>query len=404
MSTASVPASLTRHDLPEMAEHIGQSVRAAERELENTTVAADQPFLDATYADTHRFPPPEWALPTFTTAASGEGMTYTPYRGDHGVRGTVTSNVNTVLGIPADDVILTPGTQGALFVALASILSPGDTVLLPDPDYLSTERMLRYFGAEVIRIPVIMEVEGRPLLDPDALRAAAAKGPRLMVFSHPNNPTGMIYTDETLELIAELAGRHDFTVLADQLYCRLVYDGETYTNFAALPGMAERTVTLLGPSKTESLSGYRLGVATAPGELLARMEDVQSCTALRAPAYAQHLLGRWLADDQEFVAGRIKEYQALRDRTVEVLNGSGLFRVRPAYGSAYVFPKLLVDVPDQQVAIALKRDAGIVVNPGYQFGVGGLGHLRLCFAQDEAAWDHALERIVSVVGNLARGA
>src|SRR5690606_2385037 len=115
-------------------------------------------LLDATYADTHRFPPPEWALPTFVAAASGEGMTYTPYRGDRGVREAVARNISEHLGVPADgpaDVILTPGTQGALFIALAAILSPGDLVLLPDPDYLSTERMLRYFGAQVERIPMV---------------------------------------------------------------------------------------------------------------------------------------------------------------------------------------------------------------------------------------------------------
>ena len=217
--TTTEPSAIARLELPEMSEHLGQSVRAAERELENTPAGGPR-FLDATYANTHRFPPPDWALPTFTEAASGAGMTYTPYRGDNDVRDAVAENVRTVLGVPTGDeqqVILTPGTQGALFTALAAILEPSDLVILPDPDYLSTERTLRYFGAEVVRVPVITHEAGRPVLDPDKLRETAARGPKLMVFSHPNNPTGRVYEDSTLHLIAELAQEHDFAVLADQL-------------------------------------------------------------------------------------------------------------------------------------------------------------------------------------------
>lgn len=395
-----VPSAIERLAVPELASAIGTSLRQAERELAQTPLAPGY-FLDATYADTHRFPPPDWALPTFSEAASGGGMTYTPYRGDNDVRSAVATNVEAVLGLPATDpaeVILTPGTQGALFITLASLIEPGDVVILPDPDYLSTERMLRYFGAEVVRIPVVYSDAGRPVIDGDKLTAAAARKPKLMVFSHPNNPTGAIYGDATLALIAALANEHDFHVLADQLYCRLVYDNETFTHIANLEGMKERTITLLGPSKTESLSGYRLGLAVGPAGLVDDMEEVQSCTALRAPSYAQHLLARWLADDQDFLAQRIPEYQALRDTTVERINASSVMKVRSAYGSAYVFPEITVNATEQQVAIALKRDAGIVVNPGYQSGLAGRGHIRLCFAQDEKVWDDALDRILDVVG------
>ena len=395
---AHLPASMARLDMPELGDVLGMSLRQAERQLDEAP--AREPVLNATHADTRRFPPPDWALPTFAEAASGAGKTYTPYRGDDGVRTKVADHVERVLGVPSageSDIIVTPGTQGALFVALASVLSPGDTVVLPDPEYLATERMLRYFGATVRRVPIVTPDSGRPTLDWDAFDAACAEGPRLMVFSHPNNPSGAIYDLETVARIARAAQERDMVVIADQLYCRLVYGAERYDNIAALPGMAERTVTLLGPSKTESLSGYRLGVAAGPRSLIDRMEDVQSCTALRAPAYAQHLLAHWLVDDDSFLANRVKEYQALLDTTVTVLNDSGVLRVRPAWGTAYVFPEVLVDVGDQELALRLKQDAGLIVNPGYQFGLAGLGHLRLCFAQDEAIWDAALGRLVDVV-------
>lgn len=400
MTLPTPPAAVQRLDLPEAEEYVGVSVRAAERELEQA--AAPGPVLDATYANTHRFPAPDYALDAFVRAASGDGMTYTPYIGDAGVRAALESNIETHLGLTARGgygAILTPGTQGALFIALSAVLEAGDTVILPDPDYLSTERTLRYLGAEVIRVPVLYEDrEGRPVLDPDAVTAAARQNPKLFIFSHPNNPTGAVYADETLELISRLAQEKDFLVLADQLYCRLVYDGQEFTHIANLDGMRERTITTLGPSKTESLSGYRLGVAVAPAELLERMEDIQSVTALRAPAYAQHLLAHWLADDGDYVAQRIGEYQAIRDWTVARLNESGLFSVTPSWGTSYIFPKVLVEASDQELAVAIKEQAGVVVNPGYQFGPRGVKHMRLCIAQDEEEWSTALDRLIEVVG------
>src|SRR5690625_4336757 len=336
MTNYPMPTAIDRLDLPEAAQYAGKSVRTLERELEATPLPGDF-FLDATYANTNRFPAPEYALEAFTKAASGDGMTYTPYVGDASVREAVAANIEKYFGVKAtgnSSVILTPGTQGALFIALASILDHGDRVILPTPDYLSTERTLRYFGAEVIHVPVIYEdTQGRPTLDPEALQKAAEQSPRLLIFSHPNNPTGAVYSDDTLNQIAELSKKHDFLVLADQLYARLVYDGESFTHLANLAGMEDRTITTFGPSKTESLSGYRLGVAVAPNELIERMEDVQSVTALRAPAYAQHVLTHWLAKDGDYVAGRTKEYQALRDWTVKTLNDSGMYKVSPSWGT-----------------------------------------------------------------------
>lgn len=394
------PRAIKRIDLPEMQEEIGLSVRDAERELERA-VPGRTPVLDLTYANTHRFEPPNWTIDTFVGAATKTGMTYTPYRGDKDVRDAVVDNIREVLDFPISEdstAILTPGTQGALFIALASVLEAGDTVLLPDPEYLSTERMLRYFDVNVVRIPIVYKGgKVRPTLDIEALNAAAKLKPKLFVFSHPNNPTGLIYDDETLQVIADQAKEHDFYVLADQLYCRLVYENEKFTHIASLEGMEERTITLLGPSKTESLSGYRLGVAVAPNFLIDRMEDVQAMTALRAPAYAQHILARWLKDDQEFLSQRIKEYENLRDITLEKLNNSGVFEVENSWGSAYVFAKYNANVSDRELTVALKEREGIVVNPGYQFGPQGIGHIRICFAQDETIWEDALDRIINVV-------
>jgi aspartate/methionine/tyrosine aminotransferase len=231
--------------------------------------------------------------------------------------------------------------------------------------------------------------------------ALAARKPKLFIFSHPNNPTGAVYDDATLELIAELAEQHDFLILADELYCRLVYDNEGFTHIANLGSLAERTITTLGPSKTESLSGYRLGVAVAPLALIERMEDIQSITALRAPAYAQHVLSHWLQDDGDYVADRTLEYAAIREQTVDTLNASGVMKAERSWGSSYIFPRVLVPGADQDIALALKERAGVIVNPGYQFGPRGEGHMRLCIAQDETEWAEKLDLMVGVLRSFA---
>ncbi|HEX4211820.1 MAG TPA: aminotransferase class I/II-fold pyridoxal phosphate-dependent enzyme [Candidatus Dormibacteraeota bacterium] len=402
------PARIERLALPERAADLGMSVRDAEHELERAPSPGE--LLDLTYANTHRFPAPAWVLPAINEAAAGRGMTYTPYRGDATVRSAVAESLSTFLGVPVDpegELILTPGSQAGLFVALSSLVVPGGRVALIDPDYLSSERLLRYLGAEVTPIPLRWEDSGQPPSpDLEAMEAAFRGGVRLLLFSHPNNPTGMVYGPAVIAAIARLAREFDVVVVADELYSRLTYEETAFSHLLAEPGMRERCVTLLGPSKTESMSGYRLGVAVGPPEVIDRMEDVLGVSVLRAPAYAQHALVPWLAADHEFVRDRIVEYRTLRDTTVERLRHSPLIEVRPALGTAYMFPDVsLVGATDQEVALALKREAGMLINPGYQFGRRGTGHFRLCFAQTETAWEPALERMVATLERLhERGA
>lgn len=402
------PARIDRLALPERAADLGVSVREAERELERAPTPGE--LLDLTYANTHRFPAPAWVLPAITDAAGGGGMTYTPYRGDGTVRSAVAESLSGFLGVPVDperELILTPGSQAGLFVALSSLVVSGGRVALLDPDYLSSERLLRYLGAEVVPIPLRWEDRSQPPSpDLEAMEAAFRSGVRVLLFSHPNNPTGMVYGRTVIAEIARLAREWGVVVVADELYSRLTYEETAFSHLLAEPGMRERCVTLLGPSKTESMSGHRLGVAVGPPEVIDRMEDVLGVSVLRAPAYAQHALVPWLSEDHEFVRDRIVEYRTLRDSTVERLNRSPLIQVRPALGTAYLFPDVSrVGASDQEMALALKREAGMLINPGYQFGRRGAGHFRLCFAQSEREWEPALDRMVATLEHLhERGA
>lgn len=395
-------AGIARLQLPEYTDAIGISVGAAERDLAARARAVGRKLLDLTYADTHRFPPPEWALEALVSAARGGGPTYTPYRGDANVLRELAPSVSRFLGMEVDperELIATPGTQAGLFAALASLVEVGSTVVLPDPDYITSERLIRFVGGHPARTRLRHLPDGAQL-DLDELAAQIGDTTRCILLSNPNNPTGAVHAPETLEAVAELALRHDLFVIVDQLYSRLVYDGRRFVHLASLPGMKERTVTLLGPSKTESMSGFRLGIACGPADVITAMEDVIGATVLRAPAYAQWMLVPWLRDDHEFVANRTREYQALRDRTVAAFADVDFIDLQTPHGTAYAFPSVsAVGASDQEVAACL-LDAGMVVNPGYQFGPAGLGSFRICFAQDEAVWENALPTMIEALARL----
>lgn len=347
------------------------------------------------------FPPPAWAIETFTEATERKPAV-TPFRGDSDVIYALSQNVEATLKLRAapDEIIITPGTQSALFLALSSLISPGDLVILPDPDYLYTERIIRYLGGKVGRVPLRITEDG-PVLDHAEFERLCQQGPVLMVFTNPNNPIGRVIQEAELEHIADMARRYDFVVLADELYCRLTYDGTPFPHLANRPGMQDRTITLLGPSKTESMSGYRIGMAIAPTEVIERMEDLQICIALRAPTYAQSLLTRWLADDQDWVASRRAVFQELRDRTVARLRQSAVIEQPDVDGTAYVFPRLTFAHDSNALVRKLKREAGVVVNPGRPFGPSGEQHLRLCYAQDPEPWMAALDKMISVIEAVA---
>jgi aspartate/methionine/tyrosine aminotransferase len=382
----------------ERAKQIGTSVRAADRSL--NLDGGGHGLLDTTHFDTVRFPPPDWAAPAFAAAAADSALAYTPYRGHPGVLDHLARTLSPVLGIPlsaAANLAVTPGTQAALFTTLAALIDDDDLVVVADPDYLFSERILAFLGARIRRVGIVRDQSGDHL-DLDALERACAERPRLLLFSNPGNPLGIVYSEDTLARIAELAQEWDFRVVVDSLYCRLVYDDAPFRHLAALPGMADRCVTLLGPSKTESMSGYRLGVTCGPSDVLDAIESVLSAVSLRAPAYAQQLLRHWWVDDVDFVATRIAQLRTIQDMTLEYLRRVPYLKVRPVQATAYLFPDVsALRLADHAVAARLQQEAGVIVSPGYQFGPAGVGHFRTCYARNESEWYEALDGVVSVL-------
>jgi aspartate/methionine/tyrosine aminotransferase len=383
---------------------MGVSVREADRQLGLN--GGGRGLLDTTHFDTVRFPPPAWAADAMQAAMADGENAYTPYRGHPAILAELAGTVGSFLGakLTADNLALTPGTQAGLFTVMSALVDEGDLVLLADPEYLFAERMLAFLGARVERIGVRFD-GATPTLDLDAIEALLPQRPKLLVFSHPHNPSGAVYAPGVIDQLGSLAVRGGFRVLADELYSRLVYGGPSFRHLLAVPGMADRCVTLVGPSKTESLSGCRIGVVVGPADVIGAAEQVLAVTSLRAPAYAQHLLRRWLVDDEEFVRQRIADLAGLRELTATRLREVPGLRLAVHRGTAYLFPDVSgLGATDLEVAARLQDEAGVIVSPGYQFGARGIGHFRVCYARDEAQWSAALDRIVASLAGIGKRA
>jgi aspartate/methionine/tyrosine aminotransferase len=230
------------------------------------------------------------------------------------------------------------------------------------------------------------------------LEAAFKAGAKTFLFSNPNNPAGVTYSKAEIETIAELANRYGATVIVDQLYSRLLYTGREYKHLRATQIGASNVVTIMGPSKTESLSGYRLGVAFGAAHLIDRMEKLQAIVSLRAPGYCQAVLGTWFAEPQGWMQQRIAQHQAIRDELLRVLRRvEGLGARTPEAGS-YLFPRLpAMSVAPQTFVRILRHQAGVTVTPGTEFSPDSTDSIRLNFSQNHGAAVQAAERTVQLI-------
>ncbi len=402
-----LPPSVGAAELSHYAASYGFSVRDMDRQIAATLGPED--LIDLTHGDTRAFTPPDVARLDFDEAVRDNTEAYSPYRGSSTVRAILAPRVAALLQRPVDPVhemILTPGTQGGLFTALSALAAPGDVVAFPSREYFMDERIASYLGATSHRIPLHQDANGVITIEDADLDEATRAGVSGVVLSNPNNPTGGVYARESLERLAEWAVATNIWAVVDELYCRLIFTGHDYVHLGALEGMVDRTVTLIGPSKTESMSGYRVGVAIGPGGVIDSMEQVISFAALRTGGYAQHSLRHWMDDDHLWLEGRIEAHQAIRDSLVERLRAIPGVRVSTPAGSSYVFPSF-AETPwaqagrgddDFALTAALKR-AGVLVSPGYQFGLDGRGHFRINFSQSGDRLDHACEIIERTLTN-----
>jgi aspartate/methionine/tyrosine aminotransferase len=300
----------------------------------------------------------------------------------------------------AANVVVTPGAKPILFFAMMALLEPGDEVLIPGPAFPNYASIAAFSGARVVPVPMLPE-RGFDL-DLEALRASITPRTRLLVLNSPHNPTGAVLPRATLEAVAELAQRHDFVVLSDEIYSAMVYEGES-PSIATLPGMAERTVVVDGFSKTYAMTGWRLGFGIMPEPLAkhmaALMNNSNSCTA----TFVQKAGQAALEGPQDEVRAMVAEFHARRDLVLAGLQAiPGVECPMPA-GAFYAFPRVsLPGHTSAQLADRLLDEAGVVTLPGTGFGPEGEGWIRLSYANSQAQLREGLARLGRFLGEAKR--
>lgn len=384
----------------------GQEVRLASSGIENVLRGdkLEGRRVDFSHGDVDAHEPTPGSFALFSAGVkAGGAQAYTEYRGDRSIRGELAVRLAEFTGAPVDPhdgLIITPGTQGALFLSVAATVTRGDKVAIVQPDYFANRKLVEFFEAEMLPVRLSYQDAGadRAGLDLDQLESAFRAGARVFLFSNPNNPTGVVYSPDEIGAIATLASRYGATVIVDQLYSRLRYEGVIYTHLRAGAIDAENVVTIMGPSKTESLSGYRLGVAFGSNTIIARMEKLQAIVSLRAAGYSQAVLRSWFAETPGWLDDRIRQHQLIRDDLLSVLRGFEGVSARTPQAGSYLFPQLpkLAVSPADFVGI-LRVQANIVVTPGTEFSPHSADSVRLNFSQDRHAAVEAATRLGTLV-------
>lgn len=381
----------------------GQEVRQKVQSLDLRGDKLEGVRVDFSHGDVNAFVPIPGTLDTFIAGVHlGAEQAYTEYRGAKSIREDIAAKLSGYTGCTVsaqDGLIITPGTQGALFLALGANIAVGDKVAIVEPDYFANRKIVEFFEGELI--PIHMDYLNNVNcsgINLTQIEEAFKSGAKLMLFSNPNNPAGVIYSREEILSIAELASKYDAKLIVDELYSRQIFDGRSYTHLCATGKMnPDNLITIIGPSKTESLSGYRLGVAFGSPRIIARMEKLQAIVSLRAGGYSQAVIKNWFAEPEGWMNDRIAQHQAIRDDLVAKWRSVKGGAVRVTEAGSYLFPKLpKLDISLQDFIKALRIHANVIVTPGTEFGPQFTDSFRINFSQDHKAAVNAMDRIITM--------
>lgn len=382
----------------------GQEVRQAIGEVDIRGDKISGTPVDFSHGDVDAFTPIPGAIESFNEGVKmGGKQAYTEYRGSQDIRSQLADKLSTFTGTTIDadkNFIITPGTQGALFLAIGATVTRGDKVAIVEPDYFANRKLVEFFDGEIVPIQMdYLHTDEHAGLDLTELERAFKSGVKLFLFSNPNNPTGVIYSKDEIQSIADLAEKYGATVLVDALYARQIFDGRGYTHYSAQANVgSEHVITIIGPSKTESLSGYRLGVAFGSAKIIDRMEKLQAIVSLRAGGYSQAVLRTWFSEPNGWMQERILKHQAIRDDLVAAFKAVDGFDVRATEAGSYLFPQApSLDISMLDFVKVLRMQASVIVTPGTEFGPQFTNSFRMNFSQDHQTAVDAVHRIIQVV-------
>ncbi len=334
--------------------------------------------------------------------ALGEGQThYCNSQGIVPLRVEIAKHIGQTRGISVDpaNVIVTPGAKLVMVYSILALLEEGDEAIYPNPAWPIYESLINFTGAKAVPVPLREELGFR--FDIGELESKITPRTRLIVINSPQNPTGGVLEEDDIRALATLAREHDIIVLSDEIYDRIIYEGEPYS-IASLPDMLDRTILANGFSKTYAMTGWRLGYAVVPPKLVKPILDLIvnniSCTT----TFVQHGGVEALTGPQDSVLEMVNEFRKRRDLIVDGLNAIPGISCHKPKGAFYVFPNVKkLGMSSKELADYLLNEAGVAVLAGTDFGEYGEGYIRLSYANSQENIKKALERIEKATAKFA---
>ncbi len=295
-------------------------------------------------------------------------------------------------------IFVTVGGSEAIDLAMRAMINPGDEVLIPQPSYVSYEPCVVMADGK----PVVIELkeENQFRLTPEELEAAITPKTKILVMPFPNNPTGAIMEREDLEKLVPIIEKHDLFVVSDEIYGELTYGGKKHVSIAALPGMQERTILINGFSKAYAMTGWRLGYACGPKEVIRQMVKIHQYCIMCAPTTSQYAAVEALRNGDEDVRRMRESYDERRRFVLSTLKEMGLPCFEPE-GAFYVFPCIReFGMTSDEFATNLLKEEKVAIVPGTAFGNCGEGYLRISYAYSIESLKKALKRLENYVRRL----
>ena len=319
---------------------------------------------------------------------------YTSNWGKLEFREAISSNIQKLYGVrydPTSEIIATVGVSEALYLAFNAILDPGDEVIIPTPCFVSYQAEVIMAGG--VAVEVTARVENDFMIDPSDIRKALTPRTKAIFIGYPSNPTGAVATRDVMLEIAKIAEEHDLLVVSDEIYDRLVYDFEHVCFPALSESLKDRTILLGGFSKDYAMTGWRIGYACGPSDLIQGLVRIHQYSIMSAPTTAQDAALEALRSGEPYVQEMVTEYDRRRRLLVAGLNRLGLATFEPR-GAFYAFPDIRASGMDDEVFCQkLLEEEHVAVVPGNSFGPGGEGFARMCYATEYSKIEEALHRM-----------
>jgi aspartate aminotransferase len=348
---------------------------------------------------------PDFITPEHIRAAATEAMNggdthYVASAGIPSLRKAIADKLRADNGIEVDPnggVIVTPGGKQALFEAALAFVEPGVDFMIPEPAWVSYGPMVELAGGTVVPVPLDPDDHWRLTLE--ALSEAWTPETRILLINSPNNPTGRVFDEEELAAIATFAQERDLLVFSDEMYEKILYDGQRHTSIATLPGMAERTLVFNGLSKAYAMTGWRLGYVAGAQPFMQQIEKVHSHSVTCATSFVQKAGVVALSGPQEFIGQMVAAWDRRRRNLAERLNAVNGVSCPLVEGAFYAFADIRgTGMTSTQAADLFLQEAHVAVTPGVAFGAAGEGHVRLSFATSDDLLEDAADRIGRVLG------